>query len=159
MTVHAFLFTCINIGHSISKPAGRAPSNLRPVRKQNRDRPLNYIADWSANVRDSIDCLGSGPALASVQYAVAKLEAAGIYASPQDAEDLTPGRCASGDGPYFGGPQPHPARSFCLPLNGNQRGSRGLHMCVYMSHNSYTRTTCPSPNSIRMEAVGRAGRN
>jgi glucosamine--fructose-6-phosphate aminotransferase (isomerizing) len=46
---------------------------------------LSYV--WAT--KDRMDCLGSGPALASAQYAAAKLvEAAGIHASPQDAEEF-----------------------------------------------------------------------
>lgn len=42
---------------------------------------------WSTKNR--MDCLGSGPSLASAQYAAAKLiEAAGIHATPQDAEEF-----------------------------------------------------------------------
>lgn len=62
-------------------------SSLKGLSEKLEKPVADRIAAWG-DVQ-AMDCLGSGPSLASAYYAAAKLvEAAGIHASPQDAEEF-----------------------------------------------------------------------
>jgi glutamine---fructose-6-phosphate transaminase (isomerizing) len=64
----------------LNEPLTRLPALcIEPV--------AEFVRTWGSVF--AVDCLGSGPSLASASYAAAKLvEAAGLHAAPQDAEEF-----------------------------------------------------------------------